>query len=372
MQIFGAAPQQWRRKQHPPEEVAAFRERMAVAGVGPNFIHGIYLTNLATADAEHLAKGVASLRADMQLAGELGVAGVIFHVGSHKGAGFEAVLPQVARAMREVLAEAPPEVWLCIENNAGGGDSIGSSFAEIGAIRDAVGDDRVQVCLDTCHAHSAGYDLTDAAALAAALAEFDRLIGLDHLVAVHANDSKTPAGSARDPPREHRLGHDRPGRVSQPPGPGGAASRHLAAGGARLRGRGPGRAERAAAQGAARWWIAATDSAPAGRRRQEVGQEDRVEAGGDEAERSEEAASAENGCCREGSRPKGGRAESGGEGAGDERRGQEGRCEEGREAPALEPCPALIPGPRQPAAPPGRGAPESALPDWGSQSGRSR
>ena len=204
VQIFGAAPQQWRRKQHPPEEVAAFRERMAAAGVGPNFIHGIYLTNLASADPEHLAKGVASLRADMQLAGELGVAGVIFHVGSHKGRGFEVVLPQVARAMRDVLAEAPSDVWLCIENNAGGGDSIGSSFAEIGAIRDAVGDDRVQVCLDTCHAHSAGYDLTDAAALAAALAEFDRLIGLDHLVVVHANDSKTPTGSARD--RHENIG----------------------------------------------------------------------------------------------------------------------------------------------------------------------
>ena len=198
VQVFGAAPQQWRRKQHPDSEVAAFQDRMAEAGVGPNFIHGIYLVNLATADREHLRKGVESLSADMRLAGGLGVAGVIFHVGSHKGMGFEAVLPQIAAAMREVLAESPNEVWLCIENNAGGGDSIGSTFAEIGAIRAAVGDDRVKVCFDTCHAHSAGYDISDAVALADAVAEFDREIGAGSLVAVHANDSKTPVGSGRD------------------------------------------------------------------------------------------------------------------------------------------------------------------------------
>ncbi|MCY3918355.1 MAG: deoxyribonuclease IV [Chloroflexi bacterium] len=204
VQVFGAAPQQWRRKQHPESDVEAFRTRMQAAGVGPNFMHGIYLVNLATADAEHLRKGVASLTADMRLAGGLGVAGVIFHVGSHKGLGFDAVLPQVAGAIREVLAESPPEVWLCLENNAGAGDSIGSRFAELGAIREAAGDDRVRVCFDTCHAFSAGYDLTDAAALDAALAEFDREVGLDALVAVHANDSKTPLGSGRD--RHENLG----------------------------------------------------------------------------------------------------------------------------------------------------------------------
>lgn len=204
VQVFGAAPQQWRRKQHPESDVDAFRKRMADAGVGPNFIHGIYLVNLATADPDHLQKGVDSLTADMRLAGGLGVAGVIFHVGSHKGLGFDAVLPQIAAAMREVLAESLPDVFLCIENNAGAGNSIGSSFAEIGAIRDAVGDDRVRVCLDTCHAFSAGYDLTDEESLAEAMAEFEREVGAGSLVAVHANDSKTPLGSGRD--RHENLG----------------------------------------------------------------------------------------------------------------------------------------------------------------------
>ena len=192
VQVFGAAPQQWRRKQHPESDVDAFRKRMADAGVGPNFIHGIYLVNLATADPDHLQKGVDSLTADMRLAGGLGVAGVIFHVGSHKGLGFDAVLPQIAAAMREVLAESLPDVFLCIENNAGAGTSIGSSFAEIGAIRDAVGDDRVRVCLDTCHAFSAGYDLTDEESLAEAMAEFEREVGAGSLVAVRAHASQPP------------------------------------------------------------------------------------------------------------------------------------------------------------------------------------
>lgn len=203
-QIFGAAPQMWRRKQHPEADIAAFREKAAAHDVGPNFIHGVYLTNLATADPEHLQKGIDSLTADLQLGAALGIAGVIFHVGSHKGAGFDHYLAQMSEAMRRVLADSPDGVWLCIENSAGAGDSVCSSFAEIGRLMEAVGSDRVKVCLDTCHAFSAGYDLTDVEGLELALAEFDREIGLDNLVAVHANDSKTPLGSGRD--RHENIG----------------------------------------------------------------------------------------------------------------------------------------------------------------------
>ena len=204
VQIFGAAPQQWRRKEHASEHIAAFREKMATGDVGPNFIHGIYLTNLGTPDPEHLQKGVDSLTADMRLGSALGVSGVIFHVGSHLGAGFDAVLPQVVTAMKEVVAESPDDIFLCIENNAGTGNSVGSSFAEIGAIMSGIGSDRVKVCLDTCHAFSADYDLSTHDGLATAMAEFDQEIGLENLVAVHANDSKTPRGSGKD--RHENIG----------------------------------------------------------------------------------------------------------------------------------------------------------------------
>jgi deoxyribonuclease-4 len=204
VQIFGAAPQQWRRKEHAPEHIAAFREKMGAAGVGPNYIHGIYLTNLGTPNPPHLRQGVESLTADMRLGSALAVSGVIFHVGSHLGAGFDAVLPQIVTSIKEVLAESPDDICLCIENNAGTGNSVGSSFGEIGAIMSGVGSSRVKVCLDTCHAYSANYDLLTADGLAVTMAEFDREIGLDNLVAVHANDSKTPRGSGKD--RHENIG----------------------------------------------------------------------------------------------------------------------------------------------------------------------
>ena len=204
VQIFGGAPQTWRRKTHPESDIAAFREKAAEHGIGPNFIHGVYLTNLATADPEHLQKGIDTLTADMRLGSALGVAGVIFHVGSHKGLGFDHYLSQMVGAMRRVLDDSPDDIALCIENNAGTGNSVGSSFVEIGRLIDAVGSERMRVCLDTCHAFSAGYDLADREGLELAMTEFEKEIGLDRLVAVHANDSKTPLGSGRD--RHENIG----------------------------------------------------------------------------------------------------------------------------------------------------------------------
>jgi deoxyribonuclease-4 len=204
VQIFGAAPQMWRRKEHPESDVAAFRAKAEEHGIGPNFIHGVYLTNLATADPEHLEKGVATLTADMRLGSGLGVAGVIFHVGSHKGMGFDHVLPQMAKAMRRVLDDSPDDIALCIENNAGTGDSVCSSFDEIGRLMTAIASDRVKVCVDTCHAYSAGYDLAGAEGLELTLSEIEKEVGLANVVAVHANDSKTPLGSGKD--RHENIG----------------------------------------------------------------------------------------------------------------------------------------------------------------------
>ena len=204
VQIFGAPPQQWRRKEHAPEHIAAYREKMRAAKLGPSFIHAIYLINLASADRELAQKGVDALIADLRLGSALGIAGVIFHVGSHKGAGFEATLSQIAAGMREALADSPDDIWLCIENSAGAGNSVGSKLTEIGAMMDAVGSARMKVCLDTCHLYSSGYDIADAAGLRATMREFNQEVGREHLVAVHANDSKTPFGSSKD--RHQNIG----------------------------------------------------------------------------------------------------------------------------------------------------------------------
>lgn len=205
LQLFASPPQGWAMKPPAPEVVAAFREKAAAAGLQDHaFFHGVYLVNLATENPENLHKGVASLSFYLDRCHETGVKGVIFHVGSHKGAGFDAVLPQIAGAMKEVLARSEGDSWLIIENNAGQGAQIAGNFTEIGRIMDAVGSPRVKVCLDTCHSLSSGYDLRNEAGVAAAMDEFQREVGFEHLVAVHANDSKTPLGSGVD--RHENIG----------------------------------------------------------------------------------------------------------------------------------------------------------------------
>ena len=198
IQIFGAPPQQWRRRIIRPDECAAFRAGMKETGIEPVFIHGVYLINLATEKPEQLDKSIEALVGDVQLASATGIRGVIFHVGSHKGAGFEQVLPQIAGALRKALDETPDDAWIILENSAGQGGSVGSKFEELGAIIEATGGDRMKVCIDTEHAFAAGYNLADKKALDAAMKELDATVGLERFVAVHANDSKIALGGGVD------------------------------------------------------------------------------------------------------------------------------------------------------------------------------
>ncbi len=210
IQIFGGPPQTWRRRSYADEETNAFREKAAAADVGPVFLHAIYLISLVSDDPVAMEKGQASLVADLELCPRIGARGSIVHAGSHKGAGFEAVLGRVAAAVRRVLNATPQDSWLILENSAGMGGSVGAHFHELGAIIREVGDSRVKVCLDTQHAFAMGYDLTTEKGLAATVAEFKREIGLDRLVACHANDSKVPLGGVRD--RHENIGEGHIGR----------------------------------------------------------------------------------------------------------------------------------------------------------------
>ena len=195
LQIFGSSPQSWAFREIPDAEIEAFRQNMADAGMGPVFLHAIYLVNLGTGKADALDKGVESLSTHLRLAGRLGAEGLIFHPGSHGGAGFEAVLPQVAGAIRRALDGAPDGPCLAVENMAGMGKHIGARFEELGAILDAVDDQRLKVCLD---ALAAGYDLTTGEGIEDMLAQLDTGPGSGNVVAIHANDSKRVCGSGVD------------------------------------------------------------------------------------------------------------------------------------------------------------------------------
>jgi len=210
IQIFGGPPQMWRRRAHGDDETAAFREKAAAADVGPVFLHAIYLISLVSDDPVFMEKGQGALAADLELCPRIGAKGSIVHAGSHKGAGFEAILERVAGAVRRVLAATPRDSWLILENSAGMGGSVGAHFSELGTIIREVGDPRVKVCLDTQHAFAMGYDLTSEDGLAATVAKFEREIGLDRLVACHANDSKVPLGGVRD--RHENIGEGHIGR----------------------------------------------------------------------------------------------------------------------------------------------------------------
>jgi deoxyribonuclease-4 len=210
IQIFGAAPQTWRRRSVGDDEAEAFRAKAVAADVSPVFMHAIYLVSLVSDDPLAIERSAASLIADLQLCSRIGARGSIVHLGSHKGAGFEAVFPRTVDAIRRLLDATPPDAWLIMENSAGMGGSVGARFTELGAIIREVGGHRLKVCLDTQHAFAMGYELTTEEGLAAAVAEFDREIGLDNLVAVHANDSKIPLAGVRD--RHENIGEGYIGR----------------------------------------------------------------------------------------------------------------------------------------------------------------
>ena len=198
IQIFGSSPQGWAFKPIPEQEIESFRSQAAEAGIDAVFLHAIYLINLGATDEAHLDRGVQSLVNYMNLAAEIGAAGVVFHPGSHKGAGYEAILDQSVAAIQRVLENSPDEPYLAVENMAGMGQHIGARFDELGRIIDRVNSPRLKVCLDTQHSFAAGYDLASTEGIESMISEFEDTIGVSNLLVVHANDSKRPCGSGVD------------------------------------------------------------------------------------------------------------------------------------------------------------------------------
>ena len=203
VQLFASSPRGWAFKPPAEADVTAYREKAAAADISPTFLHGSYLVNVG-GTPDLVEKSIDSLTNHMNVASSIAAAGVIFHGGSHKGSGFEGVLSKAVASIQEVLARSPDDVWLIIENSAGMGAHIGSSFNEIGRLINAIDSPRMMVCLDTQHMLAAGYNVTESDGIDNAMAEFDKEIGLSRLVAVHANDSKVELGSGVD--RHENIG----------------------------------------------------------------------------------------------------------------------------------------------------------------------
>jgi len=199
VQLFAQSPRTWRFPDHDPADLEAFRARRQELGIGAVAIHAVYLLNLASTKADFYEKSVDTLSKTVDAACAIGAEAVVFHVGSHQGAGFDAGLERVVPALAQALERCDDTTWLCMENTAGTGDTIGRSLEELAALYEAVDHHpRLGVCLDSCHLFASGYDVTDPDALDGVVKQLDALIGLDRLRVLHVNDSKTPLGSNRD------------------------------------------------------------------------------------------------------------------------------------------------------------------------------
>ncbi len=170
-------------------------------GFGPLVAHGAYTMNLCTKEAGARAFAAGLLCDDLRRMAALPGNYYNFHPGSHVGQGVETGIGQIVDALKQALAPGYP-VTVLLETMAGKGSEIGGRFEELKDIIDGVGSDAVGVCLDTCHVHDGGYDVVND--LEGVLREFDRVIGLDRLKALHLNDSKNPFSSHKD--RHELLG----------------------------------------------------------------------------------------------------------------------------------------------------------------------
>ena len=199
VQVFTQSPRMWRPTEHTPDEIRRFRRRRREARVRHVACHALYLVNLASRDRAVRAKSFDALTATLETARAIRADEVVLHVGSHLGYGFEDAVRVVTPALRELLSLTTDRLWLCLENAAGAGGTVGRSVEELAVIADALdGHERLGICLDSCHWWASGVDVTSPAALDDALDDLDARLGLERLRLLHVNDAKTPLGSNRD------------------------------------------------------------------------------------------------------------------------------------------------------------------------------
>ena len=206
MQIFVKNNMQWFARPLTREEIKAFRHHPQRRELAAVFAHANYLINLAATNPQFHANSMRALSEELMRADQLGLPFLVLHPGAHLGAGEEAGLEKIVASIDEIFGRLPKvKTRIALETTAGQGSCLGHTFQHlsdiIGKVREP---ERLCVCLDTAHVFAAGYDLTSEAGTRRMFREFDRTIGLQHLVALHLNDSKTARGSRVD--RHEHIG----------------------------------------------------------------------------------------------------------------------------------------------------------------------
>ena len=198
IQIFNQNPRAWKPRDYSEEEIAAFHEAIGACDVDALLIHAVYLLNCASDDETIRANTLRSLIASLRAGAALGAHAVVLHAGSAKKGDVDAAVARAGAVIAEALAESE-RCALHLENTAGAGGTLGRSFEEIAALIDAAGgDERIGLCLDSCHLLASGYEIRSAEALAAVLDDCVAQVGRERLGSLHLNDSQTPLGSNVD------------------------------------------------------------------------------------------------------------------------------------------------------------------------------
>ena len=209
-QIFTRNPRGWAAKPLASGDVAKFRKKVEASGIDrfATVAHMPYLPNLSSPEDDPFARSLSSLIDEIKRCSKLGIPYIVAHLGSHKGAGDKKGIEKLVRAFTKAAEGTGDDVTILLENTAGQKNSVGSDFGQLASIfeqlRPAA---RFGVCLDTCHAFAAGYDLRTERAVSEALGEFDRTVGFENLRILHLNDSKGEIGCNIDRHEHIGLGH---------------------------------------------------------------------------------------------------------------------------------------------------------------------
>ena len=194
-QIFTHSPQVWQDPNIDEEQAERFREGTARDLEGPWVIHTSYLVNLCTPKDDLRAKSLESMQLEVEAASQLDVPFVNVHLGAHTGAGIAGGLDNAASVIDDI--DVPEDVTILIESDAGSGTKLGGDFEHLAGVIDRTETD-IDVCIDTAHTFAAGYDLSTAEGVDETVAEFDDVVGLEHLRCIHLNDSKHDCGTNKD------------------------------------------------------------------------------------------------------------------------------------------------------------------------------
>ena len=204
--IYTGAPQNTRRRPIEELNIDAGQEHMKENGISDIVVHAPYIINIGnTTKPETFQLGVDFLRSEIERTEALGARQIVLHPGSHVGQGVDKGIPKIIEGLNEVLHK-DQNVQIALETMAGKGSEIGRSFDELAQIIDGVTlNEKLSVCMDTCHIHDAGYNVVED--FDGVLDEFDRIVGLDRLKVIHVNDSKNIQGAAKDRHENIGFGH---------------------------------------------------------------------------------------------------------------------------------------------------------------------